>query len=400
MQFRFPDLDHNAGAPLDPRVDEALRELGPVADGNPHAAHERGRAARGVLEAARERIAAVVGRRPDEVVFCSGGTEANNIAVATGARLARARRLPFVVSPIEHPSVAMPVSDLRGDARLDVRVLDIEADPRFALVLPREAVAFVTCIVAQGEVGTLQDLPQLRAGIDAACASAGAPRPVLHSDASQGLGRVDLAAALEVADLVTLSPHKVGGPRGIGVLLAREGLSLAAVLRGGAQELGRRPGTQSPRLAHGAALAIELARVEWQERAATMRANLDAFLSGLAAHRAEGAVQVIGEDRLACSPHALLPNTRSLLCPRVDARVLLPALDVQGIGVSHGSACSSGASEPSSLLVSLGLTPAEARSTLRVSVGAHPENEKLRHAGGLFSQVLGAFGGEGRRKTR
>lgn len=394
--FRLPDLDYNAGAPLDPRVDAAMRALDASADANPHAVHERGRAARSILESARERIAEALAMRPDEIVFCSGGTEANNIAVATGVRYARSRKLPLATSPVEHPSVSAPVDAVRGE----IEVLDLGLDPAdpVELLSPQRPIAFLTGILAQGETGFVHDLGKLRGAIDAD--RAGEPRPFLHTDASQALGRMSIEAALACADLVTLSPHKVGGPRGIGVLVVREGCSPEPVLRGGSQELGRRPGTQSPRLAIGAALAIELAQQEWLERRMAMQAGLDSLLDPLRALRESGALRILGEDVLVVDRSRLLPNTRALVCDGVVARDLLPALDMHGVGVSYGSACSSGALEPSRSLVSLGLSEDDQRATVRVSIGPSSENKLLRNAGSLFSQVLGAFSEKRDRRTR
>lgn len=376
------DLDFNAGAPPDRRVVEAMRSLGPEADGNPHAPHWKGRAARRLLENARERIADVLELAPDEVLFCSGGTEANNIALACGRQAHARTGLPIGVSTIEHPSIDVPARALEEEAPSVIVRLAWDSSAQ----LPAQALSFASCILAQGEFGFVQDLEALRRALDAS-GEASEPAP-LHTDASQALGRMSIVDSCRPADLITLSPHKAGGPRGVGVLVVREGVPFRPVLRGGAQELGRRPGTQVPRLAHGAALAIELAEREHAQRAAAMRAAMDVFLGGLSGLRARGEVLVLGEDLVPVPRERILPNTRTIAMPGVEARVLLPALDLAGIAASYGSACSSGALEPSPALRGLPLEAALLSSCLRVSLGASPNCENIEQAAGLFSQVL------------
>lgn len=379
--FPFPDFDYNAGGGIDPRVRAEMNSLALEADANPHAPHARGRAARAVLEDARERVAGVLGVRADEIVFCSGGTEANNLALASGEVHARRRGLPMAVSTIEHPSVSVPARALREAA--EVEVLELVWNRGLAV---DRAVAFASCIFAQGEVGFVQDLASLRRSLEGYDSDV-----VVHSDASQALGRIDVAPALAHAELVTLSPHKAGGPRGVGVLVVREGVSAAPALRGGSQELGRRPGTQSPRLAHGAACAIDLARRETAQRAASMSLAMTTLLEGMADARARAWLRVLGEDLLEQPNQQILPNTRTLCFPGVEARVLLPALDMAGIGVSYGSACSSGALEPSPVLLALGVPANLVGSCLRVSFGPSVDVRKVREAASLFQDMLARF---------
>lgn len=379
--FRFPDFDYNAGGGVDPRVREEMDRLGPEADTNPHAPHARGRAGRAILENARERIASLFDLRADEIVLCSGGTEANNIALACGVAWARARGRPMAVSRLEHASIAAPARAIAESGAVEVVELPCGEDGRVHGV--EDTLAFASCILAQGEVGFVQDLGALRALLEHSTGDL-----QLHSDASQALGRIDCAPAFEAADLVTLSPHKAGGPRGIGVLWMREAVWSAPALRGGSQELGRRPGTQSPRLAHGAACALECAVAETEQRAKSMHRAVSALLEGVAPLREAGRLRVVGEDLIPRPIEEILPNTRTLCFPGVEARVLLPALDIAGIGVSYGSACSSGALEPSPTLRALGLSKELASSCLRVSFGPCVEVEKIRHAASLLMDIL------------
>lgn len=377
------DLDFNAGSSPDPRVVEAMHALGPHADGNPHAPHALGRAARAVLEDARERIAAVVGRAADEIVFCSGGTEANNIALACARASASSCELPIGLTEIEHPSLDAPARALAEERPDMLRWIEWRPEDGALDVEAAGPLAFVSCTLAQGEFGFVQDLADIRQRARQAHAACR-----LHSDASQALGRLDLAQASESVDLLTLSPHKAGGPRGVGVLVLREGARFGPALRGGSQELGRRPGTQVPRLAHGAAFSIELACAEWRARSAAMREAMECFLSAIEAERRSAQVQVLGEDLLRVDASKLLANTRTLVLSGIEARVFLPALDFEGVAISYGSACTSGALEPSKALISLGLERSVAASCVRVSVGPDVDCEKVEQAAALFSQVL------------
>ena len=366
------DLDYNAGAAPDPRVVEAMAGLPREADANPNSPHSIGRKADAILEEARERLAASLGVCADEVVICSGGTEANNIAVA----IAEGLEGPIASTRIEHASLSAPLQRLESRGRR-VQYLAVDAEARvevsaigqLASIEGRE-LAWCSVIHAHHELGVLQDLAAIRAALPSAC--------LLHSDLSQSIGRVDVAATLEALDYATLSPHKFGGPRGVGVFLARRGRPWSPVLVGGAQELGRRPGTQSPRAAFGAALALELAINERAQRADAMRRKLDAFLSGLS-----------GSDFEVVAARAReLPNTATLCFAPTEARRLLPALDLAGICVSYGSACSSGSREVSPSLIAIGMSKERAACCLRVSVDADEGAQKNAEAAALFSQVL------------
>ncbi len=367
------DLDYNAGAPLDSRVREAMDSLPDVADANPHSPHQRGRAAAGILERARERIAAVLSVGADEVVFTSGGTESNNLAVCSGAAIATQAGRPFAASVLEHPSITMAVEAfVPAEYRM---ALPVDSSGVVDVAwLQRAEPAFATVILAHHELGVVQDLVTLAAELHA-CGG------VLHSDASQAVGRIPVAEALAVCDYATLSPHKCGGPRGIGIWIVRKGRFAAQLLRGGAQELGRRAGTPSPRLAHGAAEALCLALAERDARATRMQAALDALL--VPVERA--GLRVLCAD----AGQAMLPNTRTLCMPDVDARHAVPALDLAGILVSYGSACTSGAREPARSILALGTPRPIAARCLRISLPENMTVKNARTAGALLCQAVG-----------
>lgn len=351
-------LDHNATTPVDPRVLEHFVATERTCPGNPSSAHATGRHARSVLENARARIAADLAVDHDAVVFVSGGTEANNIAVLGLGPTTHA----VVASAAEHPS-AREAARRRGCIELP---LDAAGRPRFAREFVStesmsiesapasvRGVAVVCAVYGQSEVGSLSDVVAARAFADSLGAA-------LHIDASQALGREHLAPALAVADTLALSLHKAGGLRGVGLLIVRRARHhLRALGAGGSQETGRRPGTVSPALATAAAYAVGFAVHEQHERAAAMDRARDAFWQVLAS--------TPGVERISPTTQ-VVPNTLMLAFRAVpDGRALLPAFDLAGVDASHGSACSSGSPQPPAVLRAMGYDELTARKCVRFS---------------------------------
>lgn len=353
-------LDHNSGTPVDERVLERFLEVERACPGNPGSAHAAGRRARAALEQARHDIAAALGVGDDAVTFVSGGTEANNTAVLGLGDPS----LPVLLGPIEHPSVLRAAED-RGAVWWEV-----DAGGRVRVAAPRAPIGLVCLTHGQNEVGALQPIAEA-AAVAAAC------RVPLHVDVSQTLGRLPMDPVVAVADSLTVSPHKLGGPRGLGVLIARDPGAVRPLIRGGSQEQGRRAGTPSPALAAAAALAIELGIREQAERARAMRAAREAF---------ENAVQQVPHRRLTSEPS--IPNTLMLSFEGLDGRILLPALDLAGVEASQGAACSTGAPTPSRALLAMGLTESEARCSVRFSFGWRAEIEHAARAGAIVVQVV------------
>jgi cysteine desulfurase len=363
-------LDHNATTPVDPRVLERFVAVERSCPGNPSSVHTAGRRARAVVEDARRSIAARLAVDHDAVLFTSGGTESNNLAVLGVGDPAHG----VVASAAEHPSV---IEAPRRRGRIELPV-DAEGRARFTAewLPPDRPIALVCAVFGQSEVGSLSDLAAARSLADALGAA-------LHVDASQALGRVDLAPVAAAADTWTLALHKAGGLRGSGVLVVRTpALALRPLGAGGGQELGLRPGTVSPALAAAAATAVALALDEQEQRAAAMRAARDAFLSGLADSYA-GTVQRLSPSR------DVLPNTSMLAFPGVrDGRTLLPALDLAGVDASHGTACSSGSPQPAAVLLAMGLDEAAARRCVRFSFSHHTMIDAAQQAAGLVADAL------------
>jgi cysteine desulfurase len=334
-------LDYNASAPVKPAVIEAMTlALGRA--GNPSSVHGFGRAARLALEQARASVAALVGARPEAVLFTSGGTEANNQVVA-------GVRGPCLVSAVEHASVleAAPAAErLPVDAlgRVDLEQL---ADRLVA------APALVSVMLANNETGVLQPVAEV-AGL---ARRHGVP---VHCDAVQAAGKMRLDLGALGVDFVTVSAHKLGGPQGVGALVLGAGIEPRALLRGGGQERRWRPGTENLPGIVGFGRACELALEDrdFARRTAALRDRLEAEIRAAApGARVYGA----GAPRL--------PNTSCLGMPGVSNQAQLIALDLAGIAVSTGSACSSGKVGPSHVLAAMGVEPAAAASTIRVSLG-------------------------------
>jgi cysteine desulfurase len=342
MTLRETYLDWNATAPLRPEAAAAM-QAALAQGGNPSSVHRRGRGARQAVEYAREIVAALAGMPASGIVFTSGGTEANHLALlGTG----RARAL---VSAVEHASVlhAVPEAEhvpVDGDGIVDLDCLAamLASDPRPALV---------SIMLANNETGVIEPVRE----IAALAHSHGA---LLHCDAVQAAGKMPLAGL--GADLVTLSAHKLGGPAGVGALAISDGVELAPLMRGGGQERGRRAGSENVAGIAGFAAAVEAGGADaavWG-RVAALRDRLEAE----AASRVPGA-RVIG----AAVPR--LPNTSALALPGVPAETQVIALDLAGVMVSAGAACSSGKVGPSHVLAAMRLPPELAGTTIRVSLG-------------------------------
>lgn len=354
-------LDHAATSPLRPEArDAVLAHLEDV--GNPASLHAVGRRARRVLEESRETVGAVLGVRPSEIVFTSGGTESDNLALqgAFWARNGDGSRPRVVVSAIEHDAVLATARSLESRHGAVVETLPVDAagrvevDALTELLRSADDIAVVSVMWANNETGVLQPIEE----IGAACRAAGVP---FHSDAVQALGAVPVDLADAPVDLLTVTSHKVGGPHGAGVLVARRGVELGAVLHGGGQERDLRSGTVGVPAVAGLAAAFEIA-VKSQPEAATRLAHLRDTLVAELEEAVPGIVlNGSGAERL--------PGVASVRFAGCEGDSLLMLLDAQGIEVSTGSACSAGVPQASHVLLAMGLEEAVARSTLRFSLG-------------------------------
>jgi cysteine desulfurase len=386
-----PYLDYAASAPLRAEALAAMLPLLERPAANPSSQHRQGRAARAAVETAREQVAALVGAAPAEVVFTSGGTEADNLAVK-GAVLARppeGRHL--VCSAVEHHAVLDAAAWAEADtgARVDLAPVDrlgrVELDRLAALLQPGRT-ALLAVMAANNEVGTGQPV----ATVADLAHAAGA---LLLCDAVQAAGLPGVDMARDGVDLLALASHKLGGPTGVGALVVRAGTTLRPLLHGGGQERGLRSGTLPAAAIAGFGAAADAALADRQTDAATTLTTLRTrLLSGLQTLAPD--LQLNGDPT---PSGAGLPGLLSVRFPGRRAEDLLLLLDRYGVACSAGSACASGAVAPSHVLVAMGRDPAEARETVRFSLGHGSTQADVDEAVAAVGQALQVLAPEGAR---
>ncbi len=345
--------DHNATTPMAPDVVAAMSRFFVEDFANPSSVHAEGSRARCAVEEARRDVAVALGCKPAEVVFTSGATEANDTAIRGTLRCVRPSPRRVVTTPVEHSSVLATLQDL-DDARVETVAIDsagrVDLDDLRRLL--QQPAHLVSIGWANNEIGTVQPISD----IAALCRRNDVP---LHVDAVQAFGKIPCAAS--PADLLTVSAHKIGGAKGVGALIVREGRAWRPMLVGGGQERGRRGGTENVAgiAAFAAAVRSRVARLgDEAKRTRRMRDDLWERLrtvAGVTRHGSEGADG--------------LPNTLNVRFTGVRGEALVAALDLAGIAVSAGSACAAGAAEPSHVLTALGLDPEAARDGVRYSFG-------------------------------
>ncbi len=372
---RIVYLDHAASTPMLPEAVAVMSDQ-LVRTGNPSSLHAPGRAARRVVEESRERIAAVIGCRPGEVVFTSGGTEADNLAIKGllwSRRDADSGRRRILSTAVEHHAVLDPLEWLAEHEHVEVELLPVDALGRLDLEAYRAAVerdpgsvALVSVMWANNEVGTIEPLDEV-VGL---AHEHGIP---VHTDAVQAVGQVPVDFAASGVDLLTLTAHKVGGPYGVGALIVRRELALTPLLHGGGQERDVRSGTLDAPAIAGFAAAVEIAvkrQSEHFERLCALRNDLVARVSA-----AVPAAAINGDPE--CGAGHRLPGNAHLTFPGCEGDSLLMLLDARGIACSTGSACSAGVAQPSHVLLAMGRDHEQARSSLRFSLGHTTTSEDV-----------------------
>ena len=348
-------LDHHATTPVDPRVLQAMLPYFAERFGNPHSAqHAYGWAAEAAIEQARAEVAELIGALPEEIVFTSGATEANNLAVRGVAARAGGRR-HVVTCATEHPCVLESCRALRR-AGFEVMELPVREDglldlDRLSAAL-RPDTALVSIMTANHEIGVIQPV----ARIAQLCQERGV---LLHTDAAQAAGRIPLGVAALGVDLMSLSAHKLHGPKGIGALYVRRGLRIEPLLAGGGQERKLRPGTLPTPLCVGFGTACALAQEELAVETPRVRALRDRLCDGLR--------HALPEIRLNGAAEPRLPNNLNLCLPGVDAEDLLA--DLPELALSTGAACASATQEPSPVLRALGLSDEDIQGSIRIGLG-------------------------------
>jgi cysteine desulfurase len=349
-------LDNAATTPVRPEVLEAMWPYLTSTFGNPSSHHTVGEAAAEALRDARRRAAAVLGVRTGDVVFTSGGTEADNLAVKgiTLAALDRGRHV--VTSPIEHEAVAESIAYLTRFHGVEATVVPVDGtglvDPAELAAALRPDTVLVSVMAANNEIGTVQDLSAL----GAVTRAAGVP---FHTDAVQAAGWLPLGLDRLGVDALSLAGHKLGAPKGVGLLAVRGALPLEPLLHGGGQERGRRSGTEQVAAAVGLATALELAerdRVEATDRVSGLR---DAFIARV--------LDELPDARLTGHPERRLPGIASFVFPGTAGEAVLLELERRGVVSSSGSACAAGSDEPSTVLLAIGIAPEVAQTAVRLS---------------------------------
>lgn len=375
------DFDANATTALHPQVRERLRAVwaDPSLDSNPASAHQGGQRARSLLESARRRLAAALDADPLNVVWTSGGSEANAMALS-GVAWARRKAQEtegIAFLPMEHPCVLEQVAALEGHG-FEAQALDVDAQGRITpSSLQSQAgrsLGILSCMLASHELGNLYPVAELSAQ-----ARAQHPGLWVHCDAVQAVGKCPLSFTELGVDSLALSAHKFGGPKGVGALLLRRGARLESLVRGGSQERGFRGGTPSPRLADAMALAAQLAQAEQAENHRHCL-KLHAFLTSQ--------LRALPEITLLGDPEQHLGTTLCLLARGLRGQDLMIALDLEGIEVSTGAACSVGSSKASPSIMALGHSAQEAQSVLRISWSAQRNLEDAQRLVASLSELL------------
>jgi len=372
-------LDHAATTPVRPEVLEAmLPYLSGTTFGNPSSPHRFGREARAGLERARRLIAEALGAEPGEVVFTSGGTEADNLAVQGTCQAAHrtGRAAHAVVTAIEHKAVLAAAHGVREHGGRET-LLPVGPDSVVDLAALESALGTAPSVVsvmwANNETGVLQPVAE----IAARCRAAGT---VFHSDAVQAIGKVPVRLDAVPCDLLTVSGHKLGAPKGIGALVVRNGVALAPLIQGGSQQRGVRPGTENVAGAVGLGRAVELAVQEMAAEAARLAALRRELAGGLAAAVPD---LVFHAGSAPAAPHIL-----SIGVPGTDSEALLMHLDLAGIAASSGSACTTGAVEPSHVLTAMGVPKDLAVATIRLSLGRTSDAGDIQRTVAVFPAVV------------
>jgi cysteine desulfurase len=372
-------LDYAATTPVDERVLTSMLPYFNQNFGNPSSIHLFGQQAEAALEEAREKVAELLNCQSQEVVFTSCGSESDNLALRGAALAARKQRKAnhILISPVEHHAVSRTAQQLEDMFGFEVETLKVDSNGR---VSPadvksrlRDDTALVSVMYANNEIGTINPIAEIGAG----CREQGIP---FHSDAVQAGGYLPVNVQALGVDLFSLGAHKFYGPKGVGVLYVRRGTPLEPVQTGGAQEFGYRAGTQNVPYIVGLARAFELAQMERRER--------NAHLQTLRDHLIGAVLEDIPEAKLSGHPTDRLPNHASFVFKNVDGNQLLMLLDMEGFACSSGSACKTGNPEPSEVLIAIGIEPAWALGSLRVTLGTHTTAEDVERFIGVLPGLV------------
>lgn len=369
-------LDYNATTPLRPEALEAMLPYLHTYFGNPSSVHSLGRRAKQGLEGAREQVAALVRSRVSEILFTSGGTESNNLALRGILQSARAQGTHVVTTAIEHSSILEPLQALASEG-VSVTLLPVSTTGRVEASTLAAAIRPDTVLVSIGlanhEIGTIQSI----AALSQVTKEHGI---ALHVDAIQAAGKIPIDVDALGVDLLSLSAHKIYGPKGIGALYVRKGTKLTSLFYGGPQEREKRAGTENVAAAVGFGIAASLAAQELE--------IIAAHCLPLTTKLRDGIVQRISGAQVNSPENERLPNTINISFAKATGEGLMMGLDLSGIAVSTGSACAAGSLEPSHVLLALGRNADEAKSALRFSLGRNTTAAEIDHVLDVLPTVV------------
>ena len=370
METKRIYLDHNATTPLHPEVKKEMIEAMEMF-GNPSSMHAFGREARANVEHARKIVADFVGAHEDEIVFVGSGSEANNTVLSLFACASNLclpgfkARTSIITTRIEHPCV-LETSECLAHKGTTVKFLDVDEHGRIDLDQLSEyltdEVGLVSVMTANNEIGTIQDIAEITK-------MAHDNGSLMHTDAVQAIGKMRMNVNELGIDFLTMSAHKIYGPKGIGALFVRKGTPYCPFIRGGHQEKGRRAGTENTLGIIGLAKAIEMRHAEMDEEAKRLAGMKEALVKGI-----EGSIDNVVFNG---HPTSSIPNTVNVSFPGAEGEAILLYLDLQGIAVSTGSACASGSLDPSHVLLATGTSPERAHGSIRISMGRETTMEEI-----------------------
>jgi cysteine desulfurase len=373
-------LDHAATTPVDPAVLEAMLPFLGAVYGNPSSVYGPGRQARAAIDGARDAVAAALGCESREVIFTSGGSESDNLALRGVAIRNRDRGNHIICSQVEHHAVLHTCQDLER-AGFEVTYLPVDpygrVDPEDLRIALRPDTLLVSVMTGNNEVGTIQPVREL-AAITHQQGSA-----YFHTDAVQAFGKLPVKVDDMGADLLTISAHKINGPKGVGALFVRMGTRIQPLITGGGHERNRRAGTENVAGIAGLSEAVRLAEDNRERDAGAMRAVRDQLIGGL--------LDGLPDANLTGHPTERLPHHASFVIPGVEGDALLMRLDRAGVYASSGSACTSGSLEPSHVLLAMGISPREALSSLRLTVGKSTSAADIAAAVELITENVSAL---------
>ena len=375
-------LDNSATTAMSPEVIEAMLPYFSDEMGNAQSVHSFGQRSKAALEKARRQVAGLINASPTEIVFLSGGTEADNFAIRGIAEAHRDRGNHIITTQIEHPAVLSTCEALEK-AGFRVTYLPVSRKGLVHISDVRDAISedttLISVMLANNETGTIQPIEEI-AEIVAEARATGRRRLYLHTDAVQAVGKIPVDVERSGADLLSLSAHKIHGPKGVGALFVRKGTRLSKLLHGGHHERDRRAGTENVPGIVGFGRAAETALVQLDERMTRMRELRD--------YLERRVMSLVSDVSVNGDRARRVPNISNLSFEGIDGESLLIALDLKGIAVSTGSACASGSLEPSHVLQALGLSREEVRGSLRFSLSAYTTREEIDYAVLVLSETV------------